>query len=97
MVCLMFGATPSPEPMQTYCQLDNYEQNSVKHNFTVKKMQIGNVVYNMMAHIVLGSMCSQFTRSNYIDFYVRLFPCFFELSFQSLKLGEWYEIQCVDL
>ena len=30
MACRLFGAKPLPEPMLTYCQLDSYEQTSVK-------------------------------------------------------------------
>ena len=30
MACRLFGAKPLPEPMQAYCQLDSWEQISVK-------------------------------------------------------------------
>ena len=30
MACRLFGAKPSPEPMQAYCQLDSWKHNSVK-------------------------------------------------------------------
>ena len=30
MVCCLFGAKPLPEPMLAYCQLDSWEQTSVK-------------------------------------------------------------------
>ena len=30
MACCLFGAKPLPEPMLTYCQLDSWEQISVK-------------------------------------------------------------------
>ena len=30
MACRLFGAKPLPEPMLAYCQLDSWEQTSVK-------------------------------------------------------------------
>ena len=33
MVCRLFGAKPLPEPMLAYCQLDSWEQISVKSKF----------------------------------------------------------------
>ena len=36
MVCRLFGAKPLPEPIMTYCQLDPYEQTSVKIKWKYK-------------------------------------------------------------
>ena len=47
----MFGAKPLPEPMLAYCQLDSWEQISVKFEFAFE-----NVVCQNGGHFVQGDI-----------------------------------------
>ena len=40
MPCNLYGTIPLPEPMLTYCQMDPYEQTSVK--FKREKQEISS-------------------------------------------------------
>ena len=64
---LPFGAKPLPEPTLFYCQLDSYEQSSVKylskHRFFFYKKKVENVVCKITAilfqpHCVKIIVCS---------------------------------------
>ena len=57
MACRLFGAKPLPEPMLAYCQLDHWEQISVK--FELEKIQenaFQNVISQIGFHLGQGEM-----------------------------------------
>ena len=61
MACHLFGAKPLPEPLLAYCQLDAWEQTSVKfeskyQNFSFKKIYLKCCLRNG-GHFVAASMC----------------------------------------
>ena len=61
MACRLFGAKPLPEPMLAYCQLDSWEQISVKfesefYHFHLKHMHFEIVVCQIEGHFVQGEM-----------------------------------------
>ena len=51
MACRLFGAKPLPEPMPTSCQLDTYEQNSVKFESKFKVFHSQNVFENIVGQM----------------------------------------------
>ena len=57
MACHLFGAKPLPEPVVTYCQLDHWEQISVKFNWNFKLFIQENAF-----EYVICEMMAMFTR-----------------------------------
>ena len=60
MTCRLFGAKPLPEPLLGYCQMDSWEQISVKfeseiYNFN-QENAFENVVCQTGRHFVQGDM-----------------------------------------
>ena len=56
MACRLFGAKPLPEPMLTYCQLDPYEQTSLKFESKYKTFAFELVIWcTMMRMGAFGS------------------------------------------
>ena len=60
MACRLFGAKPLPEPMMAYCQLDSWEQISVKFErnsiILIQENAFENVVCQCGGHFVQGEM-----------------------------------------
>ena len=46
MACRLFGAKPLPEPMLPYCQLDYWEQNSVKFEWEFPQFHSRKCIWN---------------------------------------------------
>ena len=61
MACRLFGAKPLPEPMLVYCQLDSWEQISVKFEsdsiiLFIQENAFEMVVCQNGGHFVQGEM-----------------------------------------
>ena len=46
MTCRLFGAKPLPEPMLVYCQMDSWEQTSVKFKLEFYHFRSGKCIWN---------------------------------------------------
>ena len=59
MACRLFGAKPLPEPVLVYCQLDSWEQISVKFEFEFYHFHARKCIENVSAnggHFSQGEM-----------------------------------------
>ena len=61
MVCYLFGAKPSFEPMLEYSQLDPWEQTSMNSYSNFKHFHLENAAENVFfengGHFISPSMC----------------------------------------
>ena len=85
MACRLFGTKPLPEPMLTYCQLDPWEQNSLKFELKYETVHSQKCIWN--CHLHNGG---HFAQGRWVKVHA---PVEFILIFQCVQIIDY--IDCV--